>query len=549
MFDWTTDVGSVDATGFFTAQTTPGIGIVTATNGTVSGSAAVTVVVGPCDYIIVLPDPITIIVNGIQQFTATAYDVYNNIVPGVTFIWWTDVGIVDGTGLFTAQALPGIGTVEATNDTVTGIADVEVVDVVIDHIIVLPNPVMILVDGTQAFTATAYDQFGIPIAGVDFVWWTDVGIVDGTGFFTAQAIPGLGTVEATNGTVTGVANVEVVDDPPIADAGPDQIVIQGTTVFLDGSQSTDDVGITWYTWTFDDGTGPQIIWGSNPTHMFVLPGSFLVTLTVEDRMGQTDSDVMNVNVGEYTFNIDLEMGWNLISIPLEMSNTSIENVLSSIAGQWDYVQYYDSTAPADPWKTYATFKPAMLNDLWFIDNTMGFWIHMANSATLTVYGTMPASTNIQLWAGWNLIGYPSFNTTTTIADALVGTNYDGVEGFDAAQPYRLIPLADTYVMTPGEGYWVHVPSDVVWNVLKAPPIGDPIDLDTTPSNIDKAKSEPGSRLDIGDVSPTETTVSVTDSRDVDMVGPALSTSFMGFVLVILAMLWIACYIRFRILNE
>jgi len=549
MFDWTTDVGSVDATGFFTAQTTPGIGIVTATNGTVSGSAAVTVVVGPCDYIIVLPDPITIIVNGIQQFTATAYDVYNNIVPGVTFIWWTDVGIVDGTGLFTAQALPGIGTVEATNDTVTGIADVEVVDVVIDHIIVLPNPVMILVDGTQAFTATAYDQFGIPIAGVDFVWWTDVGIVDGTGFFTAQAIPGLGTVEATNGTVTGVANVEVVDDPPIADAGPDQIVIQGTTVFLDGSQSTDDVGITWYTWTFDDGTGPQIIWGSNPTHMFVLPGSFLVTLTVEDRMGQTDSDVMNVNVGEYTFNIDLEMGWNLISIPLEMSNTSIENVLSSIAGQWDYVQYYDSTDPADPWKTYATFKPAMLNDLWFIDNTMGFWIHMANSATLTVYGTMPASTNIQLWAGWNLIGYPSFNTTTTIADALVGTNYDGVEGFDAAQPYRLIPLADTYVMTPGEGYWVHVPSDVVWNVLKAPPIGDPIDLDTTPSNIDKAKSEPGSRLDIGDVSPTETTVSVTDSRDVDMVGPALSTSFMGFVLVILAMLWIACYIRFRILNE
>ena len=45
-----------------------------------------------------------------------------------------------------------------------------------------------------------------------------------------------------------------------------------------------------------------------------------------------------------------------------------------------------------------------------------------------------------------------------------GTGYDAVEGFNASHPYRISPLADTYLMQPGEGYWVHVPADTTWVV-------------------------------------------------------------------------------------
>ena len=138
---------------------------------------------------------------------------YNNVIPGVGFVWTTDVGSVDATGLFTAQSTPATGIVTATNGTVSGSAVVDVVDVSVDHIIVTPNPATVVVGGTQAFVATAYDEFNNVIAGVDFTWSTDVGTVDGTGLFTARTLIGVGSVMAANGTVNGTATVILVPGP------------------------------------------------------------------------------------------------------------------------------------------------------------------------------------------------------------------------------------------------------------------------------------------------------------------------------------------------
>jgi hypothetical protein len=57
-------------------------------------------------------------------------------------------------------------------------------------ITVTPSPVSLIVDVTQQFTPTAYDQVGNKMIGVDFAWGssnTTVGTVNDTGFFTANA--------------------------------------------------------------------------------------------------------------------------------------------------------------------------------------------------------------------------------------------------------------------------------------------------------------------------------------------------------------------------
>jgi len=82
---------------------------------------------------------------------------------------------------------------------------------------------------------------------------------------------------------------------PIADAGPDQSVDTGTIVTFDGSSSTDNVGITNYTWTFDDGW-TRTLYGISPTYQFNNAGTFVVTLTVRDAAGNSDEDVMVVIV-------------------------------------------------------------------------------------------------------------------------------------------------------------------------------------------------------------------------------------------------------------
>jgi len=169
-------------------------------------------------------------------------------------------------------------------------------------------------------------------------------------------------------------------------------------------------------------------------------------------------------VDQAPFTVDLHAGWNLVSFPLIPVNTSIESVLSSIAGQWDMAQFYDAFDTADHWKTYATFKPPVLNDLHDLDNTMGFWLHVTNATTLGIYGSKPISTDIPLLAGWNMVGYPTQESNTSVSDATWGTGIDRVMVCNLSDPYNLMEVGPGYIMKPGEGYFVHAIADAIWTV-------------------------------------------------------------------------------------
>ncbi len=83
---------------------------------------------------------------------------------------------------------------------------------------------------------------------------------------------------------------------PIADAGPDQTVSQGTVVTLDGTNSTDNVGIVSYTWSFTYGGAPRSLTGMIVSWKFDIPGKYAVVLRVEDAAGFTGADTMDVTV-------------------------------------------------------------------------------------------------------------------------------------------------------------------------------------------------------------------------------------------------------------
>jgi hypothetical protein len=165
-----------------------------------------------------------------------------------------------------------------------------------------------------------------------------------------------------------------------------------------------------------------------------------------------------------TYTIPLRQGWNLLSTPLIPEDEAIDKVLENITGKWDCIQLYNST-DTDHWKTNLTYRPEQLNDLNSLDYKMGFWINITEPGVfLTLKGQIPDNTVIPLYAGWNLVGYPTLNDTMTVGNALWGTGADRVEVFDAADPYRLKDVTSTYVMKPGEGYWIHVVADSTWTI-------------------------------------------------------------------------------------
>jgi hypothetical protein len=87
--------------------------------------------------------------------------------------------------------------------------------------------------------------------------------------------------------------------PPQADAGPEQQVNVGTLVTLDASLSTDNYGIANYTWSFYD-SGQKRLYGMITNYTFNTASNYEITLTVLDFGGNSDTDIMWVNVSAVT---------------------------------------------------------------------------------------------------------------------------------------------------------------------------------------------------------------------------------------------------------
>ncbi len=173
------------------------------------------------------------------------------------------------------------------------------------------------------------------------------------------------------------------------------------------------------------------------------------------------------------YNIDLSAyspgDWAFVSFPIDISGPVGTVLDDSIFGDggttWDAVKWYDSSDPADPWKTY---RNVATDDLLTIDNTMGVWIHLVtigvgNDLTTGLEG-LEVATEVTLIAGWNLVGYAS--TTSVDADiSLFGTGANFIAVYNGAVAYLIQDIAvapAAHTMAPGNAYWIQVPAGTTW---------------------------------------------------------------------------------------
>lgn len=125
--------------------------------------------------------------------------------------------------------------------------------------------------------------------------FTYTGTAPGEDGIRATFVDGAGTTQTS--TRVTVEWTEPVNEPPTADAGPDQTVSRtspaGANVTLDGSGSSDPDGtLVGYAWSSDTGFSAG---GATPTLSLPL-GVHVFTLTVTDDFGESDTDEVIVEV-------------------------------------------------------------------------------------------------------------------------------------------------------------------------------------------------------------------------------------------------------------
>jgi PKD repeat protein len=248
----------------------------------------------------------------------------------------------------------------------------------------MPEPMM---DESKTVVVTIEDsEVPIPDAGPDQIVDEDtivtfdgsgstdnIGIVNWTWTFDDQGTvvtlyginptyvfttPGVYTVTLTARDGSGLEDTDTMQvtvkdiTAPVADAGLDQTVDEDTVVTFNGSGSTDNngtAGLT-YEWDFGDGSTGT---GMTTTHTYEDPGTYVVTLTVTDIAGNSDTDTMVVNVEDATsptVEISPEDGEENVAINTTiilvfsepMNKASVENALT-ISGNITYtLKWYGS---------------------------------------------------------------------------------------------------------------------------------------------------------------------------------------------------------------
>jgi hypothetical protein len=191
----------------------------------------------------------------------------------------------------------------------------------------------------------------------------------------------------------------------------------------------------------------------------------------EDALGneeQNDFAVQEPGTGTpYSINLAGKSNWVFVSYPVTVTG-HIETVFNDTANgdagtNWDVAKTWSNQQKR--WLTYR--KGGTANTFTNLNNTMGVWLHLtANGADqalqLPSTGAYPGSITIYLYAGWNLVGYPS--ATARLASNTLPGAADMVSEWQATSPYIVDKAPGAVTMTHGNGYWVRVTADCAWTV-------------------------------------------------------------------------------------
>jgi PKD repeat protein len=264
---------------------------------------------------------------------------------------------------------------------------------------------------------------------------------------------GLNTTISPGITVT----VQVPNQPPVVSPLSNVNSYTGATLSFVGDAYDPDNAVLRYTWSFGDGSALKV--GQSVSYAYPRPGTYTVTLYVDDLTGLPGHNATAIATATIGFRLSLVAGWNMVSLPM---TTTLKASTLGLGPGGQVVQWDPATM------TYKTFIVGLpLNDFNILPSS-GYWVYSASATTLTLQGTTPTveqtkSITVPAGGGWAIIGMCSMNTgwkAVNLASMYSGASMTTVVMWNSAtQTYTTyivgLPL-NNFSLVPGAGYWIYV---------------------------------------------------------------------------------------------
>jgi hypothetical protein len=303
---------------------------------------------------------------------------------------------------------------------------------------------------------------------------------------------GLSDITYTSVWVSSVNEPPIIDSFSPAELRPTASYLSPLT-FSITAHDPDGDSLS-YNWTLDGvevSTNNSWIYTPNATES----GLKVVRVTISDGSPLSQDAIERRIVSVVSvYNISLVKGWNLISVPLNLTtwelgeeavvgdplNVTLENSLTSIyrynttPGSFEKCTHYAGWgwAPATGSESFTELEPGR-----------GYWAMAENDCDLTFTGTAPSDLDVPLDADWNCIGWYSTSEALLGEEAIVGDPLNVTPENSLTSIYRYNTTSESFEkcthyagwgwapatgsesfteLEPGRGYWVMSENDCVW---------------------------------------------------------------------------------------
>lgn len=157
---------------------------------------------------------------------------------------------------------------------------------------------------------------------------------------------------------------------------------------------------------------------------------------------------------EQSFTIPLDLGWNLISLPLKPENNQVSQIMGDINGGIESVWGYEDGV----WYVYDPQNPGF-SDLEVMKIGYGYWVKTTQEGLSIQIEGQVSSSPLSLTNGWNLVGFNSLQSMP-VEDALawIEGEVESVWGYKDGMWELYDPknpgFSDLEEIEPGIGYWL-----------------------------------------------------------------------------------------------